>query len=391
MCIRGLKDIFKIKRSVRSPQFSCLGHEWELLLKAFGGQEEGEDEYSIFLVNRSRRCIQVEYSIDYIDTYEPGYECTRLFEPGGVFGKDIDFSQQDMDEDEESNEDEGRVHIIEVRMKYAKYPAPFFPENPSACSTMRELFMDDESANVVFDIKGEEQKSKKSSPKIRKTEPSPTRFYAHRHILKVAAPQLEELSRSSSDTSSPIFEIPDISPEIFDGLLKCIYGHETFDDECEIDDNDRLVFDEEDVTFIKEIIVAADKYGISNLKLEAEARYAMATTITLENMMDHLHFADSFNCALLKEDAIDFIVKNKAEIIEKNMLIDAPGGIAKDVLVAVLRGDEEGRSADVSNGNTYINMSISDLRRVAHRKGLEVDGSREMLISALMGYESDDD
>ena len=156
---------------------------------------------------------------------------TKLFEPGGVFGKDIDFSQQDMDEDEESNEDEGRVHIIEVRMKNAKYPAPFFPENPSACSTMRELFMDDESANVVFDIKGEEQKSKKSSPKIRKTEPSPTRFYAHRHILKVAAPQLEELSRSSSDTSSPIFEIPDISPEIFDGLLKCIYGHETFDDE----------------------------------------------------------------------------------------------------------------------------------------------------------------
>lgn len=108
-------------------------------------------------------------------------------------------------------------------------------------------------------------------------------------------------------------------------------------------------------------------------------------------MIDHLHFADSCNLALLKEDAIDFIVKNKAEIVEKNMLIDAPGGIAKDVLVAVMREDEEGRSADVSNGNTYSNMSISDLRRVAHRKGLEVDGSREMLISPLMGYESDDD
>ena len=107
-------------------------------------------------------------------------------------------------------------------------------------------------------------------------------------------------------------------------------------------------------------------------------------------MMDHLLFADSFNCALLKEDAIDFIVTNKVEIVETNMLIDAPGGIAKDVLVAVMREDEEGRLADVSNRNIYSSMSISDLRRWAHIKDLEIDGSRDMLISALMDYDESD-
>jgi hypothetical protein len=58
------------------------------------------------------------------------YECTIFFKPDGVSGEDIDFPQQDVDEDEESIVDEERVHIIEVRMKYAKYPTPFFQKIP---------------------------------------------------------------------------------------------------------------------------------------------------------------------------------------------------------------------------------------------------------------------
>ena len=50
----------------------------------------------------------------------------------------------------------------------------------------------------------------------------------------------------------------------------------------------------------KELIEAADKYGVTNLKLEAEARYVDSLSITMENVMEHLAFADSKNCALLK-------------------------------------------------------------------------------------------
>ncbi len=59
------------------------------------------------------------------------------------------------------------------------------------------------------------------------------------------------------------------------------------------------------MSLAKEIIHAANLYGIVNLKLEAEAQFVEATTITLENMMDHLHYADSMSCALLKETMID--------------------------------------------------------------------------------------
>ncbi len=70
--------------------------------------------------------------------------------------------------------------------------------------------------------------------------------------------------------------------------------------------------------------------------------------------MENLLFAKSFNCALLKEEVIGFIVKNKTE--------------TSDMLVEVMRGDKNGGSAYESSTNRYSIMSISDLRRLAHRK-----------------------
>ena len=60
-----------------------------------------------------------------------------------------------------------------------------------------------------------------------------------------------------------------------------------------------------------DIIDAADKYGVVNLKLEAEARLVEDTVITIENVMDLLVYAESKNLALLKEVVMDYIVENK--------------------------------------------------------------------------------
>ncbi len=60
-----------------------------------------------------------------------------------------------------------------------------------------------------------------------------------------------------------------------------------------------------------ELIDAADKYGVVNLKLEAEVRFVEATTFTMDNVMDNLLYAESKNCALLKESVMDFIAENK--------------------------------------------------------------------------------
>ena len=98
-------------------------------------------------------------------------------------------------------------------------------------------------------------------------------------------------------------------------------------------------------------------------------------------MMELLLYADAKNCALLKEVVMDFIVENGIEVLEKASLKDAPGGLLADLLTAMARGKKN--DSDGMDGDKFSIMRISDLRRKAHDKGLDIDGSREALIATL--------
>ena len=257
--------------------------------------------------------------------------------------------------------------VIHVYMKPLEYRLPFLPKNPSSCYTVQALFMDRESSDIVFEIAG-----KQITADEEKTQTEPALFHAHHLILKKAAPILADLV--TSNKPSPSFHVSDTSAEVFDIVLRYIYGHDSLMLECGI-------------SVTKEVLETADKFGVTNLKLEAEARFVFLTTITFDNVMELLHFADSKNCALLKEVVIDFVVKNKIEILEKRMLAGSPEGVGSDILAAIAR--QESKCGVLGcDDNVYSAMSINDLRRCAFGKGLDVDGSRDMLISALQGSSS---
>ena len=203
--------------------------------------------------------------------------------------------------------------------------------------------------------------------KVKKTS-APTNFYAHRCIIKKSAPQLVELCTCTDYPA--LVHIQGVAPETFHQLLKYMHGFDIQAIGANFPD-------------AKEVIEAADKYGVTNLKLEAEARYVGSLSITMENVMEHLVFADSKNCALLKEAVMDFVVKNKAEILKKKTLANAPEGLTNDMLAAMMRGEKESGGSANADAVEYSSMCISELRNNAHAKGLDVDGSREMLISAL--------
>jgi hypothetical protein len=131
----------------------------------------------------------------------------------------------------------------------------------------------------------------------------------------------------------------------------------------------------------KEIIDAADRYGVISLKLEAEACYVKSTTITVENMIDNLLYADSKNCALLKEAVVDFMVSNGNGILGKVSFDNVPSTLIADILTAVTR--EKNGNTEESIEAEFRTMRVSELRIKLDEKGLDVDGSREAMIATL--------
>ena len=130
----------------------------------------------------------------------------------------------------------------------------------------------------------------------------------------------------------------------------------------------------------REIIDAADKYGIVGLKLEAEASFVTSTTISFDNAIDTLLHADATNCALLKEAVMDFVAENRKEAVTKLSFEQFPGHLVKDLLTAMNRNVDGSTSTDA---NDFSMMRVSSLRRMLDEKGLDVDGSREAMIARL--------
>jgi len=60
-----------------------------------------------------------------------------------------------------------------------------------------------------------------------------------------------------------------------------------------------------------------------------------------------------------------------------------PSHLVKDLMVSFARRE----GGEASKGDALSTMRVSQLRQLAHEKGLSVDGSREMLIDAIKNNE----
>ena len=187
-----------------------------------------------------------------------------------------------------------------------------------------------------------------------------TAFHAHQFVLQCNAPTLAEMCKPGNE---PV-QINGVSPETFKHLLYYCYGGKISDEDLQ--------------ESAKEIIDAADRFGVANLKLEAEAYLVQQETFTVENILDNLLYADSKNCALLLEKAMDFVVQKRFDIIGKISLENLPGTMMNDLLTAVTQGPSEKNKPDDMDF-----MRVSELRKRLHAKGLCVDGSRKAMIALL--------
>jgi hypothetical protein len=174
-------------------------------------------------------------------------------------------------------------------------PPSIISENPAA-KMIQGLFLNN--------------KSREEQPKNDEESMILVTFPAHSVIVENCS---TDLCESHNNSAISHIQINDVKPDVFHLLLSYIYGLKISDDDMK--------------SHTREIIDAADKYGVVNLKLEAEAYFVKTTTFTMENVMELLLYAELKNCTLLKEAAMDYIVENKADIIKQLSFTDAPGSL----------------------------------------------------------------
>ena len=80
---------------------------------------------------------------------------------------------------------------------------------------------------------------------------------------------------------------------------------------------------------------------------------------------------------------MDYIVAKKNIIIGKVSFDNVPSSMMTDLLTAVTRVDQNDEDVGDSESIKYNKMRVSELRKMLDEKGLEVDGSREAMISLL--------
>ena len=235
-------------------------------------------------------------------------------------------------------------------------PPTWTPTN-TVCSDMLKMLEAGSSDNcdVTFEVGPNE-------PKV---------FHAHRNILVARAPAIADFIADISDPSSMI-PIKDVEPTIFRMVLRFIYGGEV---------PAKNVLAEN----ARDIIHAADKYGGTGLKLAAEAQLT-SDGITTENAAELILFADATNCAMLKEAAMEHFAKNAQAVMASEgfeQVAESPAIMREMMAVGFGGSKKRSASSDADSDRDYKRMRVATLRQKLDEKKLDVDGSKEMLISRL--------
>ena len=195
-------------------------------------------------------------------------------------------------------------------------------------------------------------------------------FHCLSGLLQVRAPELYALA-SEYDKCTPI-PISGVCPDTFQLLILTVYGGEIPDDKKTFDD-------------LKALISAADRFGSTNSKLLAEYELVKSNSIHVDNVAEVLLFADGTNCALIKEAAISCFFSNPNGVRKTEgyaRLKESPH-VLEELLFEAAEAREKRPASHAQHERDYKRMRVSDLRSKLDGKGLDVDGSREMLVSRL--------
>ncbi|EJK48271.1 hypothetical protein THAOC_32950 [Thalassiosira oceanica] len=359
--------------SVKSPEFSCFGHQWLVVLYPGGGRLEGSKEghVSVYLHNQSPESIQAYFKFV---LKHPTDQTKRSFETGYAIQSFV------------AREGKGRHNFakretvltylnngtltLEVHLRSHKKAESngYVPSNPCSGNLLKG-FNNEEMSDVAFEVVGEVESA---AERRKRAKTSATTFHASHVILRLNAPSLADMCRPGDEAAVPI---NGVEPEVFKMLLYFCYGGKVSEDELAAN--------------AKAVIEAADRFGIVNLKLQAEAVLTERTEIKVDNLLDNLLYANSKNLALFQENIMDFVAENGDNVIGNVSFDDVPGNLMSDLLTAFSQG-KKATGSSAPDDDLKL-MRVVELRKRLHDKGLCVDGSRETMIALLRENSASDE
>jgi len=227
----------------------------------------------------------------------------------------------------------------------------YIPPNPHQNTALKLLEDGERCGDVIFEVHAQGSGGLKNG-NLNKTAGE---IRAHSCIMmKCQSRKLGDMVTSAKVVGGvKRIMITDVGRVVFHLMLFHIYGGEM---------SGRLF-----TTYSKDVLKAASNYGLVNLKMEAEAAFVRATTVTSDNFEEMKLLAKNMKCPLIEECTADY-----RNLIDQN----TSGGS--------LRAHNRELSLNKQyEGGQYNHLRVSALRQLLHEKGMQVDMTRENMIKEL--------
>ena len=244
-----------------------------------GGQRYSMDgNVSVFLCNKSSAKVCAQFQISVLNSSDRecmGKRSKGSFVPNGMLGWHTFLSRNQVFDD---RKDENILNMNTLTLVLRIWPDKDYQHEQRDAIALGNIF-NEGNADVAFQLQN----------RI---------IFGHKTLFQSQAPELFGLVEQF--TKDKPMQIDDVEPEIFDMMLKYVYGEEIYPANW----RDHL----------KAILGASSKYGFSKLRDEAETKYTKSIKLTAANAVDELLDADALSARNIKESIVDFIVQNEEEV-----------------------------------------------------------------------------
>ena len=185
-------------------------------------------------------------------------------------------------------------------------------------------------------------------------------FPVHSHILRNNAPMLANHLDREEGKVNLIVSIEDIPATVFKMVLAFVYAEHS-------------PTDKEVLEHGKDLINAANRYELSDLKMAVEHTLVRERILTTKNVSDYILFADAQSCPLLKEYAISFLRLNATEVLKSKYseCLKKSGDLLAEVVMLSNKTEDEDT------------LTVNELRKELSKRKLDVDGTKETLLLRL--------